>query len=137
MGRPPKPNAELKLHGTYRKDRHGDEPQATGQLVKPEGLDPAESWFWDQHVEQVKANGAAGGDLAVFLSACNWWAIAKALEKEAKNPKCDYRTFIKLSMAWKNWRAAMASCGLSPVDRARLKQKPAKKETSKARFFGK
>jgi hypothetical protein len=122
MPRPRKSSAELKLHGQFRPDRHGaEEPAAVGSLSKPEGLDEDASWFWDQHAQQVKANGAGGGDMSVFISACFWWSLFCVARKAVVEGDADYRTFIKMSMAWKNFERAASRLGLSPTERAKLR----------------
>lgn len=136
MARPRKSTAYLKVHGGLRKERHGDpEPEAVGQLTKPAKMTAQASWFWDQHIEQVKANGAGGGDLATFISACEWWSIYRSMQAEALKPKGDYRAFIKMSMAWKNLNTALSRLGLSPTERAKLRLQPKPKEDKLTRLL--
>jgi phage terminase small subunit len=114
-----------KRDGTWRKDRHGNnEPGSIGTLTKPPTLDdPEANWFWDNHIEQVIANGAGGGDLAMFISACNWWAVYKRVEQKTKADD-SYRPFCMMSMAWKNFNTAASRLGLSPTERAKLRDLP-------------
>lgn len=128
MPRPRKTNKSLKLHGTFRQDRHGaDEPEPVGSLVMPAGLSGDAAWLWGQHVEQVQANGAGGGDIAVFVSACEWWGMYCDLKSAIASGDKDYRTFVKMSMAWKNFNTCASRLGLSPVERAKLRTQPTKK----------
>jgi phage terminase small subunit len=129
MARPRKTTETLKLHGQYRTDRHGaPEPAAVGGLNRPADLDSDAQWFWDQHIEQVQANGAGGGDVATFISACEWWSMYCVMKRLiTKEKDTDYRTFVKMSMAWKNFNIAASRLGLSPTERAKLRSQPAKK----------
>lgn len=82
-----------------------------------------ESWFWDQHIDQLKVNGAGSGDLAVLLSACKWWGQFRQLETVVAK-SWEYRMFCAMSMAWKNFNTAASRLGLSPTERAKLRVQP-------------
>lgn len=136
MARPRKSTGVLKLTDAWRKDRHGTpEPEPLGALKMPKGLDADAKWFWTQHIEQVSANGAGGGDMAIFTSACSWWSLYRLAEKAIREGDDDYRTFIKLSMAWKNWERAASRLGLSPTERAKLRVPDKPKDTGKSKHF--
>lgn len=133
MGRPRKPTKTLKVHGTFREDRHGgEEPKSVGALELPSGMSEQARWFWNQHIEQVKANGAGAGDLAVLLSACQWWSKYHEL---MAGDTTEYRDFIRMSMAWKNFDRAVSRLGLSPTDRAKLRIPGEKKSSTKSKYF--
>lgn len=112
-GRPRKSVAALKLHGTYRKDRHGDRPDDTvdGALCqKPSWLEGEASAFWDRVIVPLALTGRAvelDGDLASGM--CGWWAEYRSAE-----------TLKDKDLAWRNFVAAAAKFGLSPADRAKL-----------------
>lgn len=128
MSRPRKSSETLKLHGKFRADRHGTpEPAATGVLSKPDGFDVNAAWCWDQHIEQVVTNGAGGGDMGIFVSACEWWSMYCRMKELIASGDKDYRTFVKMSMAWKNYNTAASRLGLSPTERAKLRTQPQKK----------
>ncbi len=137
MGRPRKTTATLKLHGAFRADRHGGgEPTPAGALKRPKFTDANAAWLWDTHARQFAANGASGGDSALALSACEWWGMYRSMQDKIRGGDDDYRTFVKLSMAWKNFASAAAKLGLSPADRAKLRVEPPRKTTVAKRRRG-
>lgn len=135
MSRPRKTSVQLKVAGTFRKDRHGDDPGSVGELACPADFDDDQRWCWDQHYPQVKANGAGGGDLGVFLGGCKWWALFVKCERKVNAGNEDYRLYIKMSMAWKNWDRAASRLGLTPTDRAKLRIPEKPKQSGKSKFF--
>lgn len=135
MGRPRKPAATLKLHGGYRKDRHGDgEPASVGQLHCPTGFDKHAQWFWDQHIEQFKENGSGGGDLGTIVECCLAYSRLKKIEAAWEKNPADYRAFCMVGMAAKLWISLASKLGLSPTERAKLRIPP-KPEKTKFQVF--
>jgi len=124
-GRPPKTNAEHKLQGTYRADRHGDrldEVIAHGIPAKPPGLDPQGSILWDLIVDALPPAAQCLVDSAMLTGACRWWSLWREYDRQLDAGEGDgYRTLMMATMAWKNFDKAAAKFGMSPIDRARLK----------------
>lgn len=113
-GRPRKPKSVLKLHGTLRKDRHGqraDDSALPPLGAKPDGLSPLASEFWDRIASSLP--WAKQTDWPMLVGVCEWWAEWR--QADSLNAK---------GIAWKHFSGAAAKCGLSPVDRERLSQEP-------------
>jgi phage terminase small subunit len=122
MGRPRKNIESLKLHGTFRRDRHsGLEPEALGELRKPDGLDHDASELWDQIAPQARRNGAAESDSALVWGCCLWFSTFQRLRREVESGNRTYTALLQASTAWRNFTAAATACGLSPASRAALR----------------
>ena len=116
-GRPRKSRANLKLHGTFRKDRHANRPDDSALPAlaeKPAWLQPLASDFWDWQVAPLASAGVARDrDWAMAVGMCQWWAEWRTADSAHA-----------MNLAWKNFAAAAAKFGLSPADRAKLETEP-------------
>lgn len=121
MARPRKPTKNLKLHGTYRSDRHGDraaEPRPTGDPHKPDWLTGAASEHWDHVAPQLIDTGVATWiDQPALVLMCQFWAKAQSYMKSGEG---DYKIDQSAVMAAKQWRDLASRFGLTPVDRTHL-----------------
>lgn len=135
MGRPRKPKATLKLHGTERDDRHSerfDDGDLASELVKPDDLAGDASLYWDEIVPLIQAaNTGKSMDRAMVIGACQWWARYREAHTRLNDPKYANATPVVLNQllalegsAWKNFNLAAGKLGLSPVDRAKLHVTP-------------
>lgn len=112
-GRPRKSAANLKLHGTYRKDRHATRPDDGAEpplTVKPEWLTGEASAFWDRVIVPLAKSGravVADGEMAAGM--CDWWREWR-----------DAPSIAAKNIAWKNFVSCASRFGLSPADRAKL-----------------
>ena len=113
-GRPRKSVHELKLHGQYRPDRHGDranEPEAAGKMVCPDWLDDDSRKIWDELIPNVEALlvNLGTADSEAFGELCDWL--------------CAYRRLVEIkdrNIAWKNAFALLQQFGLTPQSRIKL-----------------
>lgn len=122
-GRPPKPTADLKLHGGYRKERHADreyEPKPEGDAIQLAPLNGAalEAWqfLWPR---LVKLGLATELDSHELTAMCIWWGeYEKWRNMESEN---EYRRMVGMAAAYKQFRVIAAKFGLTPTDRVGLK----------------
>ena len=130
MGRSRKPTAKLKLHGTFRSDRHGEratEPQPAGEPKKPKGLGKLASQHWDAIVpELIKTGVAKSCDTPALESMCLWWQDMQALrhDTEMDGPQ----RLRLLAAAQRAWNDLAFRFGLTPTDRAKISIEPATKD---------
>lgn len=124
-GRPPKSVHDLKVHGQFRSDRHGDrlnEPTVVGRPEMPDWLAEDAVWLWELVVNEYADSGPiARLDTAALAAACDLWSLyRKASEKAERQPlEKDYR--IAVTSYYAAWERAAAKLGLNPVDRRRLR----------------
>jgi len=131
-GRPRKSVADLKLHGNFREDRHGDreefESEFGGLPEKPEGMDSDEEQHWDYI---VSAYGEAGPITAIdgpaLLACCQNWALWQRALKAYKNDIGDKDLRIAVTSHYKDWDRAAAKLGLNPRDRRSIAPNAGKK----------
>ena len=84
VGRPLKPTAELRLHGTYRADRHSkrvDEKAVRDGLEKPDWLDEEASWHRDLVANAYHAGVLQSVDSAMLAQASTWWSEWRKADK--------------------------------------------------------
>ena len=120
-GRPATPNEVLKLHGTYRKDRHGERGPTTGgePLRKPDDLDPAASWLWDE-ITRTRSPWLCSSDAAALRTLCDAWGLMQAVKPKLiedptdKNARCAWSAYQSV------FKSLAACFGITPSDRARL-----------------
>lgn len=140
MGRPRKPAAELKLHGTFRPDRHGPrEPEQCDATPpeKPGGLSPAAAAFWDDNVPRLIARKVVtASDGATLHGMCELWGLFASTLEAAKKDPIDKPTRTALTSYWAAFASMAARFGLNPSDRLRLRVNAEGKATNeKAKFF--
>ena len=121
MGLHKQPTAKLKLHGVFRKDRHGDramEPQPIGKVLRPREMSRDAIEHWKSIVPGlVKTGVATTADISALVQMCEWWAEWK----RAKNQRIkDRPRVMSMSMAFHNWRDLASRFGMTPSDRANL-----------------
>lgn len=129
-GRPPKTTNELKLHGTFRRHRHGarSEPEATGSLVKPAGLSPVASAHWDEVAPRL--TWARASDSPAVRTLCEMWELYRAAFDAAKKAPADKELRCAVLGYKQAWESLASKLGLTPVDRTRIRaDEPAKAST--------
>jgi phage terminase small subunit len=121
-GAKPKPTADLKLHGTYRGDRHAaraDAMPSQGVPVRPDNFTETEAALWDQVVPDLVARGvAAAKDTAELVSMCELWGLYRSSVTLAKSTPTDKEVRCAVTGYWAAFDRAAAKFGLSPVDNA-------------------
>lgn len=126
------PDAVLKLHGGYRKDRHANRGPASGgeALRKPDDLPEHASWLWDE-VTRTRAAWLCGSDAASLRALCDAYEFMRkcqaVLAKDAtdKNARCAWSAYAAV------FNSLGARFGLTPSDRARLgEDKPLRDENA-------
>lgn len=124
----PKSVETLKLHGTFRKARHAGRPGRTATLGKPPAwLDEIARQWWTDHAAQLEANGVGVGDLSMIESAAKWYSIWRTTLATIENGDSEYRTWCRLSMAWKSFSTAASKLGIGPTERSRIRGQVAPK----------
>ena len=120
-GQNAKPAEVLKLHGSYREDRHGSRGPKTGgePLRKPDDLDPVASAHWDFMV-RTRTAWLAASDADTLRRLCELWSLSEASRKQAmetplvKDVRCAFTSYHA------EWSKLAARFGMTPADRARL-----------------
>lgn len=151
-GPPPKPKAQKKLEGTYRKDRDGGGDSLApppGVPVRPKWLEKEACAEWDRVVPQlVELNvltGLDGGALERYCVAySNWVRAQRDVQKNGlvlktpfgpqKNPN------VKIAQDERAAARLLAGeLGLSPSARTRVKtpERPPAEDPTEAFLFGK
>lgn len=144
-GRPPKPTAMHKLHGTYRADRHGDRVD-DGQVFegvpeKPNDLGPDADLLWDQVVAQLRtAKVVAAIDEASLEAMCRWWGryreLMRRVDKESYDDEVCETLELRARRAWLAFDRVSSQFGMTPAARAKLKTEPKKDAHSPLDEFG-
>lgn len=128
-GRPPKPQEDHELHGTLRRDRHGDDTIAfrpEGYAEKPKDLGEHGAWLWDfiigdLHRERV----ACRIDTVKLAAACEWYDRYRrwgaALDALDVHDKQAGGLTNRVAMAWNKFDSLASEFGLSPVARMRMR----------------
>lgn len=126
-GRPPKPTADLKLHGGLRMDRHAGrerEPQPEGDAIQFVELPDEALRAWEFLVPRLIHVGLATELDSLELTAmCHWWGeYRKWCEmKDTEDVKVnEYRRMVGMAAAYKQFRTIAAKFGLTPTDRVGL-----------------
>jgi len=130
MARPPKSIESLKLHGGYRKDRHG-EREATQVVVpsslpaKPEGLTEDAEKHWDRIIEHIGSTGAVGDiDGEAMETAARYWSLWRKAITLCEADPTDKPARMNAVAFGQQWLKAAEKLGLTPVDRMRLRMAP-------------
>lgn len=120
MGRPAKPDAVLKLHGTYREDRHAKRGVKTGgePLRKPE-LDEVADAHWEL-ITRTRGQWLASSDTDTLKRLCELWSMARRLFDAWKQDVSDKELRVSALATHAEWAKLAAKFGLTPSDRARL-----------------
>lgn len=135
-GRPPLPPEHHELHGTFRKDRHGDVTalRPDGLPDKPAGLGEHASALWELIVpELVRMNVAKKIDTIQLAAAAEWYEryknCAKWLEAVDPTERDYYRMLIQTQLSWKTFDGIVSQFGLTPAARSRLRAPAAEKKS--------
>lgn len=131
-GKRPLDAGELKLRGTYRKDRHAKReliPVAGGVPEKPSTLKGEAAKHWDEIVPQlVKLNIAKLIDTSAVIRACELWADRKAARKRHLDDPTDKDSRIAYLNFDNAYAMAASKLGLTPLDRSRIEVEKPKEE---------
>ncbi len=123
-GPPRKPTELLKLHGTYREDRHatrGDQQAPAAPLTKPKGLSATASQLWDQIVREYQARNLLGEiDQAVLQSCCEMWSFYRAAAKRAAKEPTNKDARLAVTQYFAAFNRAALQFGLTPAARANM-----------------
>lgn len=140
-GRPRKPIQAKILDGSYREDRDGPIPPATGSPPEsPAGLHGEALAFWGRVVPDLIERGVvAGSDTTALVLMCEWWALYRRL-RDSLPPEGSLagqtQTITQMAIATDKFDRLASRFGLNPSDRARLRlPPPGAAKTGKARFF--
>jgi P27 family predicted phage terminase small subunit len=133
-GRPRKTTKQLKLHGTFRKDRRfeGEPEPDTDIPERPKWLKGEAKKEWNRMTPLLaKMKCVTCWDRSMLALYCHWWGVyvmlARKIKKaddvvvfttngnEVQNP-----LFTAMNRASKNCKEAAMEFGLSPVARTRL-----------------
>lgn len=117
MARPRTPTAVLKLTGNYRPDRHAARSDeaialASGNPVKPRGMNAAGKWWWKQTVESMPAGVYGKCDSALLHQAVDWWCQYQAAKDRGDD--------VAMARATDRYVALSSKLALGPVERTRL-----------------
>jgi len=134
MGRPKTPTAQLKIHGTFRRDRrYDDEPMPeVGIPERPKFLKGPARKEWDRITPiLLEMRCITDADMAMIAAYCFEWGLYATLAKKVKyvdlivttingneilNPLYNAR-----NRALKNFKELASEFGLSPSSRTRIK----------------
>lgn len=114
------PSSKLKLHGTYRKDVHGERercPRPIGIPEMPKGLTKTAKEHWESVVPGLVATGVAKEcDSAALAEMCRAWSDLQALNAENDPVGLIY----KLKTARDCWSRLAGQFGLTPAMREKI-----------------
>jgi phage terminase small subunit len=124
-GRKAIPTAALKLHGTFRKDRHADRADATppnGSPIRPDWFGETESALWDRVVPDLIRRGLVGElDTAQLISMCELWGLYRASYKQAQTSPTDKEIRCAVTGYYAAFDRVASKFGLTSADLAGLK----------------
>ena len=137
MGRPKKPTAKLKIHGTYRSDRRYDSEPKPDVYVpeRPKWLvgDAKKEWYRITPI-LAKMKCISEADLAMLAAYCFEWGLYVALARKVKVENLTTVTDKGNEMlspllnarnrALKNFKEIATEFGLSPSSRTRVATNP-------------
>lgn len=144
-GRPRKPTAQHRLEGTFRGDRHegrGDEAiELPRDIKRPAGLKGEAKKLWDQLNRDLgRAGVLASVDAAQLEAMCRWWGRYKELEQKATETMYDIDESDiyerRARRAWDAFDKIAGRFGMTPADRAKLKQSPKESGSDPMAEFG-
>ena len=121
-GRPPKPTADLRLHGGLRKGRHDDrvrEPMPEGDAMALVDLTGEALAAWEfLRPRLIDVGLATELDSHELTAMCYWWGeFRKWCEMESEN---EYRRMVGMAAAYKQFRTIASKFGMTPCDRVGL-----------------
>jgi P27 family predicted phage terminase small subunit len=135
-GRKPTDVDTLKLHGTFKKGRHGDRelaPGASGEPVRPEHLTEEAAQFWDFVVSELVSNGTVKRlDTMELTAAAEMWQLYRKTVESAKQNPLDKDIRIAVTSYLTEWRSMASDLGLTPAARQRLRSDNKVKKSSVA-----
>lgn len=138
MARTRKPTGQHKIDGTFRKDRHGDRIDAHQDFFsvpsKPKELRDDGAKLWDTLSQQLtSAKIVSKLDEPALAAMCMWWQryldIHRAMESlHIADDEADVLE-KRANRAWKAFEGIAMRFGMTPADRAKLKQADTKDES--------
>lgn len=115
--------SELKLKGSYRKDRHGDRTTAadTANEVpeRPDDLSADAATLWDHIVDQ-RRDYLAQSDSAALEALCRSWAILRAAMRLLEANPSDRDARLTYSQSFGAVEKLLGRFGCDPAARAKL-----------------
>src|SRR5688500_2811144 len=125
MARRPIPTPELKLHGKFRADRHGERADVSppsGAPVRPVDMDETESSLWDQVVPDLVRRGLVGeSDTAELRRMVELWSLYRKALALAKQDPVDKEIRCAVTGYGLAFGKIAGKFGLTTQDRASLK----------------
>lgn len=125
------PASQLKLHGTYRPDRHGggargEVPQFGGEPERPKYLKGHALELWNKIVPELVSLGIAKRcDSSLLVAHCETWAHYLAADELAKQKPTDRNVVAAICMYHRMFMQTAAQLGLTPASRRKLRVNPA------------
>ena len=124
-GRKPTSTADLKIHGAFRADRHGDRADVTpaaGIPQKPADFGEIESALWDQVVPELVAKHQVGVmHTAQLVAMCRHYRHYIVCDRMAESDPTDKDTRIAVTQYWGCFDRVSSKFGLTSADFANLK----------------
>jgi len=139
-GPKPTPTAKLKLAGSWRADRRGEEPRPTGDIGDaPGNLDDEAKRLWAE-TKQV-AFWLTDADEPALLGYVThrslWWSALQLLETIEKGTDL-YKSQSKILLDFAaRWSRESGRLGLSPTERTAVKSPAPAAQTTDDKMFGK
>ena len=131
-GRKSTPTAALKLHGTFRNDRHAERADVlppAGLPVRPDSLGEVEAALWDRVVPDLVRRKLVGElDTAQLVSMCELWGLYRASYAMAQVAPTDKEIRCAVTGYYAAFDRVASKFGLTCADLAGLK---VPKESSK------
>ena len=129
-GRQQLPAEELKIRGTYRRDRHGKREQfeaaCDGTPIKPKSLKGEASKWWDRNVHKIPR--AIELDTDFIVTVAESWALLCRVKKQFANVPINKDSSGIINKQLASYYEGCRRLGLTPLDRSRLapsqKEKP-------------
>lgn len=134
----PKTAQELKLRGTFRKDRHAAREAAAGPAgvpEKPKTLTGEAAAEWDRIVPELVRLGLVGSiDQSLIVGACRFWAHHCAYDKLQEKDPANIAAGRESRANHTQYLQCVAQLGLSPLGRSRVKATPVTTEAPKPKL---
>lgn len=124
-GRKRKTADQLKIHGTFREDRHAardSAPKPSGRPERPASLTGDAATHWDFVVNQLAELGVVTElDTMALQTASEMWALYRTTLAAALLNPIDKDLRISVLGYKTAWETSAAKLGLNPTDRQRLR----------------